>query len=76
MSIFNIVDRVTQSRRVPVYYMNQNKIYYKSKYVDNYVNNEVLFDGTHDSMLYGYDTAIFKKVVFTNNQLDREMFYG
>lgn len=61
-NIYYIVDPLIKNRRLPVYYMNQDKIYYKSKYIDNYINNEVLFDGTHDSMTYGNDTAIFKKV--------------
>ena len=58
-----------------IYYNTYNKIYYDSKYIDNYIETETLFDGIHDSQEFGTDTSSDKSL-FTNNKNYRETVYG
>ena len=77
MAIFLISEDFDMNLRhnQKIYYNSYNKIYYDSKYVDNYIETQTLFDGIHNSDEFGTDTSS-DKALFTNNKNYRETFYG
>lgn len=75
MSLFTINDSFTKPNIQNIYYIEYNKIYYNSKYVNNYVETSLLFDGLHEDNRYGYDSSSDKRL-FSNNQSYRVIYYG
>jgi len=58
-----------------VYYNSYNKVYYHSKYVDNYILTESLIDPLHEDNRYGDDLSANKRL-FSNNKTYRITYYG
>lgn len=75
MSVFIIDPSVVIKRKTPIYYTKYNKIYYKSKYRNNFLTKPAnLFDGTHDTAEFGFDSSSAKRL-FINNKINRIIFY-
>lgn len=75
MSLFAINNSVTKPNTQNIYYNLNNKIYYNSKYVKNYIQTLSLFDGVHEDNSYGYDLSTNKRL-FSNNKSYRITYYG
>jgi hypothetical protein len=74
MAIFTIDNSFEFKRKSPIYYTQHNKIYYKSKYTDNFITKPLaLFDGTHDKSEFGYDSSA-TKIFFINNKINKIVF--
>jgi hypothetical protein len=75
MAIFTIDNSFAIKRKSPIYYIQYNKVYYKSKYKNNFITKPAnLFDGTHDTSEFGFDSSSDKRL-FINNKINRVIFY-